>query len=322
MIRAMLRRTLLSVLILFLVAVFVFLATEVLPGDALDVYLSEDDVSVMTVEDIEEMRRELGLNVPAPQRFFSWLSGAVFGDFGHTIVDKIPIGEIIFNPLLNSLQLGTIITLITLPVAFAIGATTGYWRGQRTDAVVSTTSIIGYSIPDFVIGTVLIIIFGVWIPLFPAVITISNDAHPVKLLAVSLLPAITVIIGHVAHLSRLLRAGFIETMNSDFVERARLSGVPERNIVLRHVLPASVIPTLNAMALYMAGVLSGLIVVEKVFGYPGLGIELIEAVDTREVHVVQAIAFLGAVLVVIMNLLADFAIIALDPRVRSHVSER
>ena len=322
MIRAMLRRTLLSVLILFLVAVFVFLATEVLPGDALDVYLSEDDVSVMTVEDIEEMRRELGLNVPAPKRFFSWLSGAVFGDFGHTIVDKIPIDDIIFNPLLNSLQLGAIITLITLPVAFAIGATTGYWRGQRTDAVVSTTSSIGYSIPDFVIGTVLIIIFGVWIPLFPAVITISNDAHPVKLLAVSLLPAITVIIGHVAHLSRLLRAGFIETMNSDFVERARLSGVPERNIVLRHVLPASVIPTLNAMALYMAGVLSGLIVVEKVFGYPGLGIELIEAVDTREVHVVQAIAFLGAVLVVIMNLLADFAIIALDPRVRSHVSER
>ena len=322
MIRAMLRRTLLSFLTLFLVAVFVFLATEVLPGDALDVYLSEDDVSVMTVEDIEEMRRELGLNVPAPKRFFFWLSGAVFGDFGHTIVDKIPIDDIIFNPLLNSLQLGAIITLITLPVAFAIGATTGYWRGQRTDAVVSTTSIIGYSIPDFVIGTVLIIIFGVWIPLFPAVITISNDAHPVKLLAVSLLPAITVIIGHVAHLSRLLRAGFIETMNSDFVERARLSGVPERNIVLRHVLPASVIPTLNAMALYMAGVLSGLIVVEKVFGYPGLGIELIEAVDTREVHVVQAIAFLGAVLVVIMNLLADFAIIALDPRVRSHVSER
>ncbi len=318
----MIRRTLLSVLILFLVAVFVFLATEVLPGDALDVYLSEDDVSVMTLEDIEEMRHDLGLDVPAPIRFYTWLSGAVVGDFGFTIVDKIPIGDIIFHPLLNSLQLGAIITLITMPVAFVIGATAGYWRGHRTDAVVSTTTIIGYSIPDFVIGTVLIIIFAVWIPLFPAVITAYNDSHPLELLAVSLLPAITVIIGHVAHLSRLLRAGFIETMNSDFVERARLSGVPEFRIVLRHVLPASVIPTLNAMALYVAGVLSGLIVVEKVFGYPGLGIELIEAVDTREVHVVQAIAFLGAVLVVFMNLLADFAIIALDPRVRSHVSER
>lgn len=318
----MIRRTLLSVLILFLVAVFVFLATEILPGDALDVYLSEDDVSVMTLDDIEEMRRDLGLDVPAPIRFFTWLSGAVVGDFGVTIVDNIPIMDIIYHPLLNSLQLGALITLITMPVAFVIGATTGYWRGRRTDAVVSTITIIGYSIPDFVIGTVLIIIFAVWIPLFPAVITAYNDAHPLELLAVSLLPAITVIIGHVAHLSRLLRAGFIETMNSDFVERARLSGVPELRIVLRHVLPASVIPTLNAMALYVAGVLSGLIVVEKVFGYPGLGIELIEAVDTREVHVVQAIAFLGAVLVVFMNLLADFAIIALDPRVRSHVSER
>ena len=322
MLNAILRRTLLSILVIFLVAVFVFLATEVLPGDALDVYLTEDDVSVMTQADIEEMRHDLGLDVPAPIRFFTWFSGAVVGDFGVTIVEKIPIGEIIFNPLLNSLQLGAVITLITMPVAFAIGAAAGYWRGRRTDAAVSTTSIIGYSIPDFVIGTVLIIIFAVWIPLFPAVITAFNDASPPELLAVSLLPAITVIIGHVAHLSRLLRAGFIETMNSDFVERARLSGVPEHRIVFRHVLPASVIPTLNATARYVAGVLSGLIVVEKVFGYPGLGIELIEAVDTREVHVVQAIAFLGAVLVVVMNLLADFAIIALDPRVRSHVSER
>ena len=220
MLRAMIRRTLLSVLIVFLVAVFVFLATEVLPGDALDVYLSEDDVSVMTQEDIEEIRRDLGLDVPAPVRFFTWLSGAVVGDFGVTIVDKIPIGEIIFNPLLNSLQLGAVITLITMPVAFAIGAAAGYWRGRRTDAVVSTTSIIGYSIPDFVIGTVLIIIFAVWIPLFPAVITAFNDAPPLELLAVSLLPAITVIIGHVAHLSRLLRAGLAAQERASAVREA------------------------------------------------------------------------------------------------------
>ncbi|MCB1547480.1 MAG: ABC transporter permease [Hyphomicrobiaceae bacterium] len=322
MLRAMLRRLMLSVLIIFLVAVFVFLATEVLPGDALDVYLSEDDVAAMSAEDIEKKRRELGLDVPAPVRFFTWFGKAIVGDFGTTIVDDIPVTEIIVNPLLNSLLLGGVITAITIPVAFLIGAGAGYWRGRRPDAVISTASIIGYSIPDFVIGMVLIIVFAVWIPLFPAVITIFNDAPASALLAVSLLPAATVIIGHVAHLSRLLRAGFIEAMNSDYVERARLSGIPEFRIVLRHVLPASVIPTLNAMALYAAGVLSGLIVVEKVFGYPGLGVELIKAVDTREVHVVQAIAFLGAVLVVFMNLLADLAIIALDPRVRSHVSQQ
>ena len=144
MLTAMIRRTALSVLVIFLVAVFVFLATEVLPGDALDVYLTEDDVSVMTQAEIEEMRRDLGLDIPAPIRFFTWLAGAVVGDFGVTTVDKIPIGEIIFDPLLNSLQLGAVITVITMPVAFAIGAAAGYWRGRRTDAIVSTTSIIGY----------------------------------------------------------------------------------------------------------------------------------------------------------------------------------
>ncbi|MCK5487518.1 MAG: ABC transporter permease, partial [Desulfobacterales bacterium] len=131
----------------------------------------------------------------------------------------------------------------------------------------------------------------------------------------------TVIIGHVAHLSRLLRAGFIEAMNCEFIERARLSGVPEKRIVFRHALPAAVIPSLNSVALFIAGLLNGLIVIEKVFGYPGLGLQLIEAVDKREVHVVQAITFLGAVLVIGMNLLADLSIIILDPRVRSHKNE-
>ena len=152
---------------------WLFLATEVLPGDALDVYLSEDDVSVMTIEDIEEMRRDLGLNVPAPIRFFTWLSGAVIGDFGVTIVDKIPIADIIFHPLLNTLQLGAIITLITMPVAFAIGTIAGYWRGHRADAVISTTAIIGYSIPDFVVGTVLIIILLYGYHCFPRSLPLS-----------------------------------------------------------------------------------------------------------------------------------------------------
>jgi peptide/nickel transport system permease protein len=176
---------------------------------------------------------------------------------------------------------------------------------------------VGYSIPDFVIGNVLIILFAVWLALFPAVIFVFSNASTSELLAVSLLPALTVIIGHVAHQSRLLRAGFIETMNSEFVERARLSGLSERRVVFRHALPASVIPMLNSLALYVAGLLAGLVVVERVFGYPGLGRELIEAVARREVHVVQGITFWSASFIIFMNLLADFAIIALDPRVRS-----
>lgn len=313
----LIRRLSLSLLILFLAAVFVFLATEVLPGDALDVFLTADDLAVMEVEEIEEMRRDFGLDRPAWVRFWDWFSGVLVGNFGKTFIHEIPISEIIWHPLINSLLLGAVITAITFPFALLIGILTGYRRGSQEDVIVSTTAIVGYSIPDFVIGTCLIIVFAVWIPLFPAVIIAFSDSSPGELLAVSLLPALTVIIGHIAHQSRLLRAGFIETMNSEFVERVRLSGIPESRLIFRHALPASVIPMLNSFAMYIAGVLSGLVVVEKVFGYPGLGRELIEAVSRREVHVVQAITFLSATLVIVMNLLADFAVIILDPRVRS-----
>ena len=315
------RRIGLSLADSFLVSVLVFLATEVLPGDALDVFLTADDLLTMEPEQIEALRRDFGLDKPAVWRFFQWLSGAVVGDFGVTFIDKTPVSEVIWDPLLNSLLLGLVITIIAVPVALAIGSTTGYYRGRKPDAVVSSLAIIGYSIPDFVIGTLLIIFFAVWIPLFPALILVFADASVWELLKVSIMPAITVIIGHVAHLSRLLRAGFIEAMNCEFIERARLSGVPEKRIVFRHALPASVIPSLNSVALFIAGLLNGLIVIEKVFGYPGLGLQLIEAVDKREVHVVQAITFLGAVLVIGMNLLADLSIIILDPRVRSHKNE-
>ena len=317
MLMALVRRLMLSCLILFMVAVFVFAATEVLPGDALDVYLSSDDLAVMSEADIDEMRQRFGLDRPAWVRFWEWFSGAIFGDLGKTLIDERDIVDLIWHPLLNSVILGAIITAITLPTAFTIGSITGYKRGSRTDAAVSTLTIVGYSIPDFVIGNVLIILFSVWLALFPAVIFVFSNASTSELLAVSLLPALTVIIGHVAHQSRLLRAGFIETMNSEFVERARLSGLSERRVVLRHALPASVIPMLNSLALYVAGLLAGLVVVERVFGYPGLGRELIEAVARREVHVVQGITFWSASFIILMNLLADLAIIALDPRVRS-----
>jgi peptide/nickel transport system permease protein len=317
MLMALVRRLMLSCLILFMVAIFVFAATEVLPGDALDVYLSSDDLAVMSEADIDEMRQRFGLDRPAWVRFWEWFSGAIFGDLGKTLIDERDIVDLIWHPLLNSVILGAIITAITLPTAFTIGSITGYKRGSRTDAAVSTLTIVGYSIPDFVIGNVLIILFAVWLALFPAVIFVFSNASTSELLAVSLLPALTVIIGHVAHQSRLLRAGFIETMNSEFVERARLSGLSERRVVLRHALPASVIPMLNSLALYVAGLLAGLVVVERVFGYPGLGRELIEAVARREVHVVQGITFWSASFIILMNLLADLAIIALDPRVRS-----
>jgi len=155
MLTAIFRRIGLSLLILFLVSVLVFLSTEVLPGDALDVFLTADDLLTMEPEQIEALRRDFGLDKPAVWRFFQWLSGAVVGDFGVTFIDETPVSEVIWDPLLNSLLLGLVITIIAVPVALAIGSTTGYYRGRKPDAVVSSLAIIGYSIPDFVIGNVL-----------------------------------------------------------------------------------------------------------------------------------------------------------------------
>ena len=317
MARAFLRRLGLSLLVIWLVTVLVFVSTEVLPGDALQVSLTADEASQMTEEDFARRRAELGLDRPAPVRYAEWLLAASRGDFGTTIIGKANVTEVVAYPLRNSMLLGVVIALVAIPAALAIGIAAAYWRGRAPDLAASTGAILGYSIPEFASGNFLILCLAIWLPVFPAVIDAFTRDAPSALLAAAFLPVVTVVIGSIAHLVRLVRAGFIESLNSDYVERARLAGASRLRVVLRHALPASVIPALNSAALYVAGLLSGIIVVEKVFGYPGLGLVLINAVEKREVAVVQAVSLIAAVIVVTMNLLADAAIMALDPRARS-----
>ncbi len=314
--KAIARRLGLSALVIWLVTVLVFVSTEVLPGDALQVSLTADEAAQMTEEDFARRRAELGLDRPAPVRYTEWLLAAVRGDFGKTIMGKASVTEVIAYPLRNSVLLGLVTALIAIPTALAIGIAAAYWRGRLPDLVASTGAIVGYSIPEFASGNFLILCLAIWLPIFPAVITAFTNDAPSVLLATAFLPVLTVVIGSIAHLVRLVRAGFIESLNSDYVERARLAGASDLRLVLRHALPASVIPALNSAALYVAGLLSGIIVVEKVFAYPGLGLVLIQAVEKREVAVVQAIGLIAAVIVVILNLLADTAVMALDPRAR------
>lgn len=317
MARAILRRLGLSLLVIWLVTVLVFLSTEVLPGDALQVSLTADEAAEMSEEDFARRRAELGLDRPAAVRYAGWFLAAAQGDFGTTIIGKANVTDVIAYPLRNSLLLGLVTALVAIPAALAIGIAAAYWRGRAPDVAASSGAILGYSIPEFASGNFLILCFAIWLPVFPAVITAFTKDPPAALLGAAFLPVVTVVIGSIAHLVRLVRAGFIESLNSDYVERARLAGASRLRVVLRHALPASVIPALNSAALYVAGLLSGIIVVEKVFGYPGLGLVLISAVEKREVAVVQAISLVAAVIVVTMNLLADAAVMALDPRARS-----
>jgi peptide/nickel transport system permease protein len=317
MIPILLRRLGLYVLTLGLASVLVFAATEILPGDALEVSLTADELALISPEDLARRRHELGLDRPALVRYASWLSSAVRGDFGNTILGKTPVLDIIREPVKNSLLLGAVTALVAIPVALLLGIVAAYWRGRLPDTLASMGAVIGYSIPEFASGNLLVLVFAIWLPVFPAVILAFADAAPSTLLAVSVLPVATIVFGSIAHLVQLIRAGLVEALASDYVERARLTGLGELRLILRHALPASVIPALNSAALYVAGLLSGIVVVEKVFAYPGLGMILLQAVDKREVAIVQAVSLLAALAVVSMNLLADFAVIALDPRARS-----
>jgi len=311
-----LRRAALSVVTLFLLATFIFFATEVLPGDALDVSLSADEIANMPPELLAQRKAELGLDRPVLERYLGFMQGLLAFDLGRTLISRAPVADIIAMPLRNSMALAGMTLLLALPIALAIAMAAAWTKGRALDNAVSGAAIIGYSIPEFVTGLLLIAVFAVWWPLFPATITASTDDPLGVLLAAAPLAVATTIIGSIAYLGRILRVGMIEVMAADFVERLHLSGIPRWRIVLLHALPAAVIPGLSAAALYAASLVSGVVVVELVFAYPGIGAELVRAVTRREVHVVQAITLAAAVCVVLFNLAADLGISALDPRTR------
>lgn len=303
--------------VIVLLTALVFLATEVLPGDAVLNSLSADDLSLMSPEEIDQLRASYGLDKPALVRYGQWLAGLLQADLGHTIMDKTPVAELIAYPARNSLLLGALAALVAIPIALLLGMAAAYWQHRWPDRLASGAAIVGYSVPEFASGNFLILCLAIWLPVFPAVISAFTTAPLSELAALAWLPIVTIVLGSIAHLVRLVRGGFLEALHSDYVERARLTGVSEWRLVLRHALPASVIPALSSAALYVAGLLQGIVVIEKVFGYPGLGIVLVEAVDKREIAVVQAVALLSAVTVVTLNLLADLVIALIDPRVRT-----
>lgn len=311
-----LRRLALSGVILLLVSGLVFIGTEILPGDALDASIPADELMWYTEEDLARMRTELGLDKPALLRFADVFWNLVTFDFGVTLLTREPVLASIWHPMLNSLLMASVAIVLTPLVSIALGIWAGLNPGGRTDGLISGGTLFAYSMPDFVVGNVFIIVFALWLGIAPAVLMIPETAPWHQILAVSVLPVAALIVSGVAYQFRLLRAGMVDALASEFVERARLSGLPEWRLVVVHALPAALIPMLNGTAQFVAGIISGTVVIEAVFKFPGIGVELIRAISQREVPTVQAITFLAAFAVILSNLLADIAVLALDPRVR------
>lgn len=314
------RRLFMAFFILSFTALIVFLGTEVLPGDALTASIPAEELQFYSPEQLAQMRSELGMDRSIPVRFFEVWHQLMTFDFGTTIMKKEAVATRIFHPVVNSAIMAGLALVVMLALVIMLGVLASLKPGGRLDNAISTTTLFTYSMPDFVVSNVFVIVFAVWLGLVPAVIFAPTNAPKLTILAAAIVPVIALCVHGAAYQFRLLRAGMVEALNSDYVERARLAGIPQWRISVIHALPSALIPMLNATAYFVAGLLATSVVVEAVFKFPGAGGELLRALSQREIPTIQAIAFLAALAVVFANLIADLAILALDPRVRTRSS--
>ncbi|WP_432557651.1 ABC transporter permease [Granulicoccus sp. GXG6511] len=313
MLRLILVRLGTAVLTVWLASLFVFVAVQLLPGDVAQQILGQD----ATPEAVAAMRESLGLNRPVFERYVDWLGGMLTGDMGTSLVSGEPVADTLLLHARNTLLIAipTIILGITLSVV--LGLLAGLYRGRGTDRTISGLALVGMSVPEFVTATVLVLLFAIAIPIFPAVVIDGAEARVSELIPFSVLPVIVLTISMAAYIIRMTRAGVIDALASEFVTTAQLKGVRPGRVVLRHALPSAILPTLNVIAINIAWLIGGVVVVEAVFNYPGMGTLMIESVHNRDLPVIQAIAVLSASVYALTNLGADLVAMGLDPRQRS-----
>ncbi len=318
MVRLILRRLFLGLITMVLVSGIIFIGVEALPGDACTAFLEREAEG----KRLENCRHDLGLNRPALLRYADWAAKALQGDFGVSANGTKSIAELVGVRVRNSVALAVSALLIGIPLAIVLGIVTALWRDRQVDLWISTIAIFAMTIPEFVSATVLILIFSVWLGWLPGIVITPAHAPLSQLLPDVVLPIIAIAMVMTAHMLRMVRTSVIEVMASDYVQMAKLKGVPYWQMVFRHVLPNALLPAINVVALTIAWLLGGVVVIEVVFNYPGLGRLMIDAISDRDLPVVQAIALILALIYVGVNLLADLLTMIANPRLRTMHARR
>ncbi|MEE8413098.1 MAG: ABC transporter permease [Dehalococcoidales bacterium] len=312
MLRFLIVRFGLIAITLLVVSVAIFAVTEVLPGDVAWHILGQG----ATAENLEAVREKLDLNRPAHIRYLGWVSNALRGDLGDSYLQNRPVIEIIKPRLFNSLVLAVFAFLVAVPTAVA----TGVWAGVRSnsvgDQVVSAISLAGISLPEFVTGVTLMVIFGSTLHWLPSSSIILPGTSPLTRPLILILPTLTLTGVLFAYIMRMTRANVIEVMQENYVRTAILKGLPMRQVIFRHVIPNAMLPTISVIAINVGWMFGGLIIVENVFAYPGLGRLLLVSIQSRDVPLLQALALLIAVTFSLSNLAADLSYGILNPRIR------
>ena len=312
MVRFITRRLILIVLTLFVISLAIFVITQVLPGDVAQMILGRG----ATPQDVETLRHQLGLDQPAYLQYLDWVGGIVRGDLGDSLYQQRPIAGILQDRLVNSLILAVFSFLAAIPSAVLVGIWAGTHRDSRGDRVMTTGSMVAMSLPEFVTGMILIIIFSSVLSLLPSSSIILPGTTPLTRPQILVMPALTLTGVMFGYIMRMTRANVIEVMQSNYVRAAILKGLSMRRVIYRHVVPNAMLPTISIIASSIGWLLGGLIVVEVVFAYPGLGRLLLGAISTRDLPLLQAVTLIIAVTYTLSNLVADLSYAAIDRRVR------
>jgi peptide/nickel transport system permease protein len=308
--KLVLQRLALGLLSLFAVSVIIFLAVGMLPGDIAQAMLGQS----ATPETVAAFRAQLGLDLPPLSRFAQWLLRLLHGDLGASLANQRPIAELIGARLGNTLSLAALAALVSVPLALVLGMLAALYRNSWFDRLLNTSALSAVSFPEFFVAYLLILVFSVKLGWFPSLSNLAPDASFGMILERSVLPVATLSLVVIAQMMRMTRASLINLLASPYIEMARLKGISQSRIIWRHALPNALAPIVNVVALNLAYLVVGVVVVEVVFVYPGLGQLLVDSVSKRDIPVVQACSLIFAATYILLNTSADVLSIASNPR--------
>lgn len=307
------RRTLVALFTLFVISVLIFVGTQVLPGDAANAILGRN----ATPASLAALRHQLHLDEPLYAQYARWITGVLHGDLGRSASSQLPISSLIAEPAKNSAILAACAALLLIPLALVLGVFAASRAGRPTDHVISSGSLGMTALPEFVTGTILILVFALGLGVLPAVSLLAAGESPLQHPEILVLPVATLLAASIAQTLRMVRAGMVDVLGSEYVQMARLNGFRERDVVLRYALRNALAPTVQVFALNLQWLVGGIVVTEYVFGYPGLGQALVNAVNSRDIPLVQTVALMIAAVYLALNILADLLVVLLIPKLRT-----
>ncbi len=317
-VKTVLQRLGLGLVTLFVVSIMIFSAVTLLPGDFATAILGQS----ATPETVAAFQRQIGLDRPPVLRYLFWIGGVLHGDFGKSFSSAGGLGgghvrtvvSLVLPRLKNTLFLASFAALIAVPLSLALGMLAALYRNSIFDRLVNLATLTSISVPEFFIAYILMLFLAVRLPIFYSLANVSADTPLLERIARCALPAMTLVLVIVAHMMRMTRAAIINLLASPYIETARLKGVTPGRIIFRHALPNAWAPIATVIAINLAYLIVGVVVVEVVFVYPGIGQLMVDSVSARDIPVVQACALVFAVTYILLNLLADIVSVITNPR--------